>query len=203
MNTKIALSDKELELVCNAGWILTKHAVIQKVYDLFGEIAQQQNEILRLHRDHLPAVVFTNPPKISRGENYRLLPYVMLDYPRYFAKEETAAIRTFFWWGNFFSVSIQVAGIVKEKLQPLWFRKFEWLQSMGYYVCVHDEPWEHHFDTGNFVPLNAVEKDDFCRILQEKSFIKLSKKIPLQRWQDAPVFIRETFEEMTGLLCLY
>jgi hypothetical protein len=35
--TKIALSEKELQLVCDTDWILTKHSIIQKVYALFGE----------------------------------------------------------------------------------------------------------------------------------------------------------------------
>ena len=40
MQTKVTLSPKELELVNNAGWILTKNAVIQKVYLLFGELSE-------------------------------------------------------------------------------------------------------------------------------------------------------------------
>ncbi len=34
--TKITLSDKELSLVQNSEWILTKQVIIQKVYDLFA-----------------------------------------------------------------------------------------------------------------------------------------------------------------------
>jgi hypothetical protein len=32
--TKINLSAKELELVCNKEWILTKQVIIEKVYEL-------------------------------------------------------------------------------------------------------------------------------------------------------------------------
>ena len=38
-DAKIALSEKELELVCSTDWILTKHSVIEKVYQLFGSLA--------------------------------------------------------------------------------------------------------------------------------------------------------------------
>ena len=84
MDTKIALSDKELEMVCNTDWILTKHAIIQKVYKLFGEMLPLFEKTVNENKKYLPAEVFINSPKISKGENYKLLPYVMLDYPRYF-----------------------------------------------------------------------------------------------------------------------
>ncbi|MES2848452.1 MAG: hypothetical protein V4685_05320 [Bacteroidota bacterium] len=200
MDTKIALSAKELELVCNADWILTKHALIQKVYGLFGEVLLVNENFLKADKDNLPAEVFINPPKISRGENYKLLPYVMLDYPRYFNKEDTIAIRTFFWWGNFFSVNLQLSGRFKTNAAERLHQNFEWLAQNGYYTCVNEEPWEHHFDENNFVPLNTIGKNDFWAMLQRKPFIKLSKKIPLQQWQDAPVFMVKTFEELAGLI---
>ena len=55
-------------------------------------------------------------PKISKGENYRGLPYVMLDYPRLFGREEVLAIRTFFWWGHGFSVTLHLKGGYRERI---------------------------------------------------------------------------------------
>ena len=66
----------------------------------------------------MPEVIKTSTPKISKGENYKDLPYVMLDYPRCFQKEKTIAIRTFFWWGNFFSINLQLSGEYKEQALP-------------------------------------------------------------------------------------
>ena len=60
--TKIALSSKELELVCNKEWILTKQIIIEKVYQLFGALASSmEQEVINVpglteaeHRSEIP-----------------------------------------------------------------------------------------------------------------------------------------------------
>ena len=124
--TKITLSAKELELVCNTDWILTKHAIIHKVYDLFGEQSALMQQWIMNEEKHLPDEVNKYQPKITKGEKLsRLLPYVILDYPRCFEKERMLAIRTMFWWGNFFSVTLQLAGNYKETALPSLLNNFE------------------------------------------------------------------------------
>ena len=200
MNTKIALSDKELKLVCSTEWILTKHAVIQKVYDLFGEILPLFEKAIKEKEEYLPEGVFINSPKISKGENYKLLPYVMLDYPRYFGKEDTIAIRTFFWWGNFFSVCLQLSGRFKDANFELLNQKFEWLRQNEYCICVNDNAWEHHFEKDNFINLDLLSEEKFKETLFEKPFIKIAKNTPLHHWQQSPEFLLKTFEELAGLI---
>ncbi|HNH23308.1 MAG TPA: hypothetical protein PLY26_14225, partial [Ferruginibacter sp.] len=77
--SKLTLSPEELELVSDSRWILTKQAIIGKVYGIFGGLAERYQAIGAAHT--LPADVLRMTPKIARGENYRQLPYVMLDYP--------------------------------------------------------------------------------------------------------------------------
>ncbi len=199
-NTKIALSAKELDLVCNTEWILTKHSIIQKVYDLFGTALPAMEMELEKNKKHLVKEVFINGAKISKGENYKQLPYVMLDYPRYFTKDDTIAIRTFFWWGNFFSVNLQLSGSFKEQYLLCIKNKFEMLQQNNYYLCVGDHPWEQHFDKGNFVAVCSITKNEFEDILSEKPFVKIAKKIMMTQWEEVPAFIVSTFEELAGLL---
>ncbi len=200
MDTKIALSAKELELVCNTEWILTKHAIVQKVYGLFGNVLPLLENMLNENKAVLPGEIFTHSPKISKGENYKLLPYVMLDYPRCFSKGDVAAIRIFFWWGNFVSINLQLGGRHKLHAVSKLVRNFGSLQQNGYAVCVNDNPWEHHFDTTNFVQLDAIDKNQFEELLAMKPFVKIAKKIPLMQWQEVPGFIVESYTELAGLL---
>ncbi len=202
-NTKITLSAKELELVCNTGWILTKHEIIQKVYQLFGTVLPNIESILKTEQQNLPEDIFINPAKISKGENYHQLPYVMLDYPRYFTKEASIAIRTFFWWGNFFSVTLQLSGKHKNEVIPRLLNNFNYLQQNNFWLCVNESEWEHHFDASNFKLVKELTKEEFTTILLREPFIKMAKKISLQQWQDAPAFITQSFEEMIRLLKKY
>lgn len=198
--TKIALSEKELQLVCDTGWILTKHSIIQKVYALFGETVPELQTMIHDNHLYLPVEVFINSPKISKGENYRLLPYVMLDYPRYFGKEDTIAVRTFFWWGNFFSVSLQLSGVFKANAELALLQHHQWLAENEYAVCINEGPWEHVFDKTNFVPVSDFTKEQFADILERKPFVKIAKKMPLKEWDKARGFIVSVFTDLAEIL---
>jgi hypothetical protein len=200
VETKITLSSKELELVCNTDWILTKHTIISKAYELFGQQALLMQRVVAEGMLHLPVEISLHGPKISRGENYSSLPYVILDYPRCFEKDKTFAIRTMFWWGNFFSINLQLSGIYKETLLPALLTNFYFLQEKGYSVCISGDPWKHHFGEDNYLPLQKCAKEGFAIILNRESFVKIGKTLPLQQWNTATTFIETSFLEITTLL---
>ncbi len=114
---KIQLSKLENELVNNTEWILTKQAIINKVYLLLGELHETYASILNDERYFISIFKGTKSGKISKGENYLGLPYAILDYPAIFKKEDVFAIRTMFWWGNFFSITLHVSG--RERMQAV------------------------------------------------------------------------------------
>ena len=198
--TNINLSSGELELLCNKEWIITKHVIIEKVYQLFGTLASSMQQQVMHKIDALPKEAGERNPKISRGENYQSLPYVMLDYPRHFTKESTLAIRTFFWWGNFFSINLHLAGTCKQIAIPALLANFAFMQQRGYWLCVHANAWQHHFEGDNYKLLEDYTATDFATILYGKPFIKIAKFIPLRQWDAAPVFLQTHFNEMMWLL---
>ena len=85
---KIRLSATELELVTNADWILTKNGIIQKVKSILEGLQAEQQDYLVQEKNSFPAEFISPLPKISKGENYKGLPYLVLDHPRYFDKEK-------------------------------------------------------------------------------------------------------------------
>lgn len=198
--TKITLSDKELDLVCNTDWILTKQRIINKVVDIFGELLISMQQVTTQNKNVLPIEIFAKDPKISKGENYLLLPYVMLDYPRYFGAAHTVAIRTMFWWGNFFSISLLIAGSFKESAVSALIENFLLLQQNSYGICIHENPWQHHFGEDNYILLAEISLKDFEKIIYQKSFIKIAKKISLRQWDTVTLFAKDTFEELINLL---
>ena len=198
--TKITLSEKELQLVCDTEWILTKHIIIEKVYRLFGKLAESMQSVIRENGERLPAEVCASTAKISKGENYRQLPYVMLDYPRHFNKVDVLAIRTLFWWGSFFSINLHLSGSFKTNVEKDLIAGFPFFQENDYWICVNEDPWQHHFEKDNYLLLKHCKPEDLTTIINSRSFIKIAKKIPLTRWTGAAVFIENTFLEMTKLI---
>ncbi|UEG50163.1 hypothetical protein LK994_01575 [Ferruginibacter lapsinanis] len=197
-NTKITLSAKELELVCNTDWILTKHNIINKIYLLFGNAAVDMQQTV--NKCFLSDEIKQTTPKISKGENYQLLPYVMLDYPRLFNKKNIMAIRTFFWWGDSISIHLLLSGDHKtntiEKIKSVYTS----LQHNDYSICIADTPWLHHFEADNYILIKDMPANTFWDTLQNNSFIKIGKKISLTRLGEADAFINNTFKEMINLL---
>ena len=154
---KIRLSANEMELVTNAKWILTKNGIIEKAKTLFGQIQEKMIDHLKTVNAQLMIDVTRIPPKISKGENYKGLPYLMLDYPRLFDKENIFAIRTLFWWGNFFSITLHLGGSYKNQFEEKCISAFSVFKTHDFFVCVHTEEWEHHFDPSNYIAVKHLD----------------------------------------------
>ena len=183
---KIRLSPEERELVMNAGWILTKNNILQKINGQLAELQSAQQEYLQNFSQSLPAAIMHSSPKISKGENYKGLPYLILDYPKYFDQSAVFAIRTMFWWGNFFSTTLHLAGIFKEEFQEKIIAAFPLWQENGFSCCVNQEQWEHDFEPGNYKPAAALSLTEFGNQIRNKSFCKVAKRIHLDNWEELP-----------------
>jgi len=185
----VKLSERELKLVTDADVILTKNRIIEKTYALLGELSEAYKPIIT----HTPYLLqFAVPSaKISKGENYEGLPWVMLDYPRCFSKEHVFAIRTFFWWGNFCSISLHLKGSFAQQYAS-HLTGF----SNGWQLCIHPTEWEHHFRADNYRPLQPED----AALMQTLPFIKLAKKIPLHEWDLVQSFLLSGFKEIVSRL---
>lgn len=199
---KIRLSQKEIELVTNSDLILTKNAILEKTKQLLLDVQDKQLLLLQSTPAAFSRSLLKSTPKISKGENYKGLPYLVLDFPRLFEPTGIFAIRTLFWWGNFFSVTLHLSGHYKERFENQIMDAYHNLAKKGFYICVNSEQWEHHFEKDNFQPLSVMQKTEFEKIIKEKIFIKLSHKILPGQWNDAREhlvnYFKQIVETMSG-----
>lgn len=192
--TKVSLSGFELQLVTDANIILTKNNIIKKVVELFGQLnGAYQVEPLLIK---LPAEVLIQPAKISKGENYMGLPYVMLDYPKCFGKEDVFAIRTFFWWGNFFSITLHLKGVYKEQYQQKILKAISQNQLNGSWINSNSAEWEHHFSESYSTINNLLHAES----IQENTLLKIVSIIKLEDWDNAEEFLQLQFKKYLELL---
>ena len=197
--SKLMLSDDEQQLVCNTAWILTKRKIIDKVNGLLGEISEQQKQIIEKEKNWLPAAVTQSTPKIARGENYLQLPYLLLDYPRCFDGDNIFAVRTMFWWGNFFSITLHLSGNYKPTFQQKIIENIKSVKQ-DIFICINENQWQHHFEADNYAAVNKLSKDELECIALEKQFIKLAIKFPLHHRDAIPTMLNESFVEIINLL---
>lgn len=187
------LSPEELELVTNAGWILTKNAIIEKVYALFGAMSDVYRDELLKH-PLLTAAAGSRSPKISKGEQYEGLPWVMLDYPRNYTSDDAFGIRSFFWWGNYCSITLQLSGRYQQRFAPAIK---QWMQQprADWFIGNGDDPWKHHFRKDNYTALHEWKGN-----IDTLPFIKLAKRISLHQWDAIDHFFENHYREITAML---
>ena len=188
---KIHLSNLEMELVNNTEWIFTKQKVIAKVATMFGELHAIYKNKIDAEKKLLPSILLKSNGKIARGEFYKGLPYLILDYPSTFTKENIFAVRTMFWWGNFFSISLHLSGDSLSNAGKIsdWLNYFKRHQ---FFICVNESEWEHHFEPSNFISINENDKEELKKIVN-KNFFKVARKIELSNWNYVPEFLEESF----------
>lgn len=191
---KIHLSADELALVQNGHMLLTKNAIIEKVVALFGELASYMQQHHHAYLSLLPAGVTAISPKISKGEKYQGLPYVILDYPRLFGREEIFAIRTLFWWGNYFSVTLHLRGRYKAQYEPALKKHLPLLQENHFYISISADEWQHDLTIANYTPLDQLDLAAVATILSGNDFCKLSVRISLQQWDQLEKILTDLYQ---------
>lgn len=197
-NTKIMLSPRELAIVNDAEFILTKHKIIQQVFGLFQEqvpfIQQQFQTIWR------QLAVTDSLPKISKGEQYRGLPYVVMDYPAVFDKNDRFALRTIFCWADAFSITIHLRGKYKELLKVRMVANVATHQHLPLYIGVNEKEWEHHFEEDNYLPLQHFTIALLDSLLDRLPHIKIALRYPLAQWNEMGQHLHEAYAMMASLL---
>lgn len=195
--TKLTLSEEERILMMDSRFILTKNAVLKKIELLLGVLSEslrKQAIVMELHV--LPAFVLS--PKIARGEQYHGLPWLMLDYPRIFTKTASCAIRCFFWWGNYWTVTLQLSGSYLEQYkQQVEFFVRAHSGENNWYLSVGENQWQHELTSANYI---AKELADETYWMQERSFLKLVKKIPLEQWDNIFPLLENTSISLLSIL---
>lgn len=195
----LRLSQEERLLLLDTRFILTKNAILEKVEILFGELSENFRSVVQ-RIEIETAAPFILTPKIARGENYEGLPWVMMDYPRLFTKKDTCAIRCFFWWGHYCTITLQLSGTYQEQYFQATknFVQNSCQQNQNeWYLSIGTNAWQHVLSEFDYTPILQIPQQYWE---QERPFLKLTKKIPLEKWDEMTNFFEEGFKELITIL---
>ena len=198
---KINLSNREQLIVMDKDFIMAKQHIISIVYKMFSMLATKLQSNITRSSFQLPLELVHAIPKIYKGENYRHLPYVIIDYPSVFTKEGIITLRTMFWWGNFFSATLHLNGLYKEKYGDLLIEKIKNTPGNLYY-CINENEWEHHFKKNNYELLYKISAGDLKDLNARKSFIKTAVYFPLTDWKNMLYNLESVGWELIKLLSI-
>jgi hypothetical protein len=117
----------------------------------------------------------------------------MLDYPRIFGRADVLAIRTMFWWGHGFNITLHLKGEYQRLYVPVIREQRAELSAAGFHVGVHEDEWRHEHTLEVYRPIGEVA-------IGEGPFLKLSAAFGLDRWAEAPELLAGLFETLVGVL---
>lgn len=188
--SKIHLSSAEMELMQNAEIILTKNRILEKMKALLEEVQEKQIDFVK--KQNLTNEIFSVSPKISKGENYLGLPYLILDYPRYSFENNFFFIRSMFWWGNFFSCTLHIAGNSKEKFKDHIRKTYS--QLSNFYLSSIEDQWAHHLEQPGYKRIDSITEEQFENTCNNFNHIKIAGKHSLSEWEKAPFSLFENWK---------
>ena len=136
--------------------------------------------------------------KLSKGENYQQLPYMILDHPRLFEGENIFAVRTMFWWSKFLSITLHLSGKHLASFRDIIAEGYE--KCGRYFICIHTEQWQHHFEEDNYIPVSSIRDDRWRTIIQNADFLKIAIYFDLNQWEDLPELTEKVYKEISELL---
>ena len=192
----MSLSDKELMMIEDTDFLFKDSPAFCQLKGVFDIKFNGSGLIITKRNDKIFQENDFGKGKISKGENYRSLPFVILDFPAIFDSKNVFAFRTMFWWGNFFSATLHLQGRYFEHLKPKLLANFDLLLNQNIYICVAETPWEYHYGKDNYVQLLVKHKE----FIENSPFVKLSKRIQLEQIESVPQFASSFFLNLLKVL---
>ncbi len=153
------------------------------VKSLFDELSKVREEINKLLLDSPINGLKIQEGKISKGENYHGLPYLVLDHPAHFKKDNILAMRTIIWWGNFYSFNFLLKGKPLNRYKGNLMVNYQKFKED--FIYIGKSPWIHDIDK-NYISVNSLNEDTFHDQLLKNKFYKLVRKHELIEINDLP-----------------
>lgn len=181
-----SLSLNEVKLLRNVDFLHQKRAALAKVAHSLSWVESELKTGIDFGKYDFPDGILLKSGKISRGENYKGLPYRVLDFPRYSEGNKVFIYRTMFWWGHYFLCLLIT--------QNCGYRITDYSAHKDLVINTSDTPWDFDIKSGHWVPLGEV-KADFLH-----PFIAIGTAIEFERFNDLAHISKTTFESVMTFL---
>lgn len=173
----------EIQLIENEQFIRKKNKILRQSELILQKLGNQTAE------KYSKLNALSPPPKVSKGEKHQGLPFVVLDYPRYFSKTDIFAIRTMIWWSKAYSVSLILKGkYLTEYLKAL---NKNLVNSDGLFYTQIGDIWENELTN---------EVNSKTKISETAEFVKLSFQFPLSELNNLKINYLTSLEKLLNLI---
>ena len=177
-----------ISLLNNKELLLTKRQLLQQLDDQLIALGAYSFQKLRKYDIKSPS------PKLSRGENYRGLPYRIIDYPRIFQPEHVFAFRTLFWWGNYVSCTLHLKGSFMNGNTFSMISSLPSETTHNTYLSYSGDEWNHCVFDNNYQLLQATNLSSVD--IKNCAFLKVSRLLHLEEINNLEAFYQEAIHSL-------
>ncbi|MFN6946492.1 MAG: hypothetical protein ACK4ND_16210, partial [Cytophagaceae bacterium] len=187
------LSPEEHAVISEKEYLIVKQQAIKKISDTLLKVGTILYDDLNIVNFPFPIKKTT---KISKGENYRNLPYLVLDFPSYYQKNGFCMFRSLFLWGYGFSVELVISGDILARFKDQVYHNLRLIKENDYFICHGPTPWNYYYETDNYIPLGNVSDEKLYELIHKREFVKLGTFMPLECADELERFIYKNFLSM-------
>jgi len=179
-----AWSDTEWRLIRERELFLHKHDILKKAEVRLLGLKDRMIDVLAENPGPVPLGTDLKRGKITRGENNKGFPFISLDIPQFFTKEEYFTYRVLFWWGHYLGYSLVLKGPRLDDFFTQLKARREEPQFADIWIARHTSPWEWENADGNFAPIQQPSNEELGNWIETIQYIKVIRMFPV----DAPGF---------------
>jgi hypothetical protein len=179
-------TSEELNAIGSIQPFLIKARVLKKAWNILDGLRDALKSEVNGRSFIAPEGLDVTKGQIAKGERFHDLPFVFLDFPRFFLPGQACTYRTFFWWGNGVVFALIVQGPHLETYKNWLHDNYTRLVEYDLHLSVATTPWEWRKGRGYTLSLTRPNRARFLRALHQRDFIKLERFLML----DSQAFIK-------------
>ena len=193
----------EVKLLNTVDIFLHKPAIMKKAEANLTALKQEVIKTLSQEPHPCPPESDIVKGQIVRGENHKGFPFISLDMPQMFSKNQMFTYRTLFWWGHdlIFSLILKQenqAPLIEKLIQLKEHPEWEDIQ-----LAISPTPWEWENGMKNFIPIFGTSETKIRDTINSVKYIKIcrfyslaSSEFPKLNWADAGL---ATWKTLSGV----
>lgn len=182
-NTRFfSFSAYELCILHDKAFFEAKHKIIEKWEAFLSDLVQNIDTWIKNTPEYtLPNEIIHTTPKISKGENYQGMPYMVLDYPRGFGKEDSLAFRNLLLWNR----GLYSTWFFEGKYIDYALKTYPKKDNTSMYLHQNTDKWIHELNEVDIY----IDKPENCLSLLENTakalkYLKFSNFTPFNKWSE-------------------
>jgi hypothetical protein len=171
----IKLTNHQLKLAADTDYPITKNQVIANISLLFDELGKH---LQQTHFEGSFQFLNHGSYKVTRGENYQGLPYIVLDYPKISGTDFPIVMRTMFWWGKYFSFNI----IIQDESLLNKIKPANWLdKNRELFALTSTDKWDNDVLSNAYEPFTLHRNLSYNHIA---GCTRLSAILPISQYEE-------------------